>query len=233
MNAIYKREMKAYFTSAIGYVVLILFWLFASLLFYMQFSSGAAEVGSIFSSMFAVVLFLIPLLTMRSFSEEKKQKTDQLYMTAPVRLTGVVLGKFFAALTVFAVCLSITLVFMLIYCFYVTPDWLVYLGNVIGMLLLAASLIAVGIFISVLTESQIVAAIGSFAVSLVLMLLDYAASLTGIAFLQDAAAWFSFSGRYNSFTSGTFNWANAVFFLSLAAVFLFLTVRRLDRKRWA
>ncbi|MBQ4081719.1 MAG: ABC transporter permease subunit [Clostridia bacterium] len=233
MRAIFKREMRSYFTSPIGYVVVIAFWLFVSMLFYMMFSSGAAQIGDIFGSAFSVVLILIPLLTMRSFSEERRQKTDQLYMTAPVRLTAVVLGKFFAALTVFAICLSITVVFMLIFCLYITPDWLVYLGNVVGMLLLGSCFIAVGIFISVLTESQIVSAIGSFSVALVLMLLDYVTSLVGIELLQKAAAWVSFSERYNSFTTGTFDWANVIFFLSLTAVFLFLSVRRLDRRRWA
>ena len=198
MRAIFKREMRSYFTSPIGYVVVIAFWLFVSMLFYMMFSSGAAQIGDIFSSAISVVL-----------------------------------GKFFAALTVFAICLSITVVFMLIFCLYITPDWLVYLGNVVGMLLLGSCFIAVGIFISVLTESQIVSAIGSFSVALVLMLLDYVTSLVGIELLQKAAAWVSFSERYNSFTTGTFDWANVIFFLSLTAVFLFLSVRRLDRRRWA
>jgi len=233
MRAIFKREFRAYYTSPIGYVVMLALWLYSSLLFYMVFSSGSPDISSVFSSMFAMILFMIPLLTMRSFSEEKRQKTDQLYMTAPTSTLGVVLGKYLAAMAVFAIGLVLTVAFMFILCVYVTPDWLVYLGNLIGTMLLASSLIALGIFISSMTESQIVSAVVSYAVSLVLMLLDYIASLTGVDAIVTAAEWFSFTSRYESFTGGTFNWANMIFFLSLTGVFLFLTVRRLDRKRWA
>ena len=183
--------------------------------------------------MFVIVLIVIPLLTMRVFSEDKRQKTDQLLYTAPVGLTGVVIGKYLAAMTVFAIAMGITLVFQIITAFYVSPDWLVYIGNLIGMLLLASAMTSIGVFISSLTESQLVAAVASFAVSMVLWLIDTVASLVNVAWVTKLVGWISFNGRYTGFTQGTFDYANMIFFLSFTALFLFLTVRVLDRKRYA
>ena len=162
MGAIYKRELKSYFTSPIGYVVLAIFFVFAGLFFTIIFQQGSPDLSPLFSSMFMIVLFIIPILPMRIFSDEKRQKTDQLLYTSPVKLSGIVMGKYLAALTVFGIGVGITILYQVIIAFFITPDWMVYLGNLLGMLLLAASLIAVGMFISALTESQLVAAVGSF-----------------------------------------------------------------------
>ena len=98
MGAIYKRELKGYFSSPIGYVILAIFYVFASFFFSILFASGSSDQTQLFSSMFVIVLIVIPLLTMRIFSEDKRQKTDQLLYTAPVSLTGVVIGKYLAAI---------------------------------------------------------------------------------------------------------------------------------------
>ena len=233
MGAIYKRELKSYFTSPIGYVVLAIFFVFAGLFFTIIFQQGSPDLSPLFSSMFMIVLFIIPILTMRIFSDEKRQKTDQLLYTSPVKLSGIVMGKYLAALTVFGIGVGITILYQVIIAFFITPDWMVYLGNLLGMLLLAASLIAVGMFISALTESQLVAAVGSFAVSLILWLMDSLAQMINVSFVTKAISWVSFNGRYEAFTTGTLDYSNIVFFLSFAAIFIFLTVRVLDRKRWA
>lgn len=233
MGAIYKRELKGYFTSPIGYVILAIFYVFASFFFSILFESGTSDQTQLFSSMFVIVLIVIPLLTMRIFSEDKRQKTDQLLYTAPVSLTSVVIGKYLAAMTVFGIALGITVIFQIITAFYVTPDWMVYIGNLLGMLLLASAMISIGVFISALTESQLVAAVASFAVSMVLWLIDTIASIINITWVTTVVNWISFNGRYNGFTQGTFDYANMIFFLSFTALFLFLTVRVLDRKRYA
>lgn len=233
MGAIYKRELKGYFSSPIGYVILAIFYVFASFFFSILFASGSSDQTQLFSSMFVIVLIVIPLLTMRIFSEDKRQKTDQLLYTAPVSLTGVVIGKYLAAMTVFGIALGITVIFQIITAFYVTPDWLVYIGNLLGMLLLASAMISIGVFISALTESQLVAAVASFAVSMVLWLIDTVASIINVSWVTKLVSWISFNTRYNGFTQGTFDYANMIFFLSFTALFLFLTVRVLDRKRYA
>ena len=113
MRAIFKREMRSYFTSPIGYVVVIAFWLFVSMLFYMMFSSGAAQIGDIFSSAFSVVLILIPLLTMRSFAEERRTRTEQLLMTSPLPIFKMVMAKFLSSYTLFVLALGTSCVYFI------------------------------------------------------------------------------------------------------------------------
>jgi len=217
-------------------VVLGVFFFFSGLFFSFLFSYGYGDVSSVFGQMFTIVLFVIPILTMRLMSEDKKQKTDQILLTAPVKLSGIVLGKYFAAFTVFAIAMSPLLVFQLIVAGFMesSPDWLLFIGNAVGMLLLGGSLIAVGLFISALTESQVVAAVGNFAVSLFLILLTSISQLLSkVPFLVAAFEWISFSERYDTFTQGVFDYSNFVFFLSVAAIFLFAGVRVLEKRRWS
>lgn len=233
MLAIFKRELRAYFISPVGYVVIILFLLFSGYFFSFQFSMGSPDLSFVFSQMFTITLFVMPILTMRLMSEDKRQKVDQALLTAPVKLSAIVLGKFFAALVVFMLGFSGTLIYQLIITAYVSPNWIVYIGNLVGIMMLGSALISVGIFVSSLTESQMVAAVASFAISLFLMLLDTFASIVNIGIVKKIADWVSFLGRYESFTAGIFDYSNVVFFLSFTAVFLFLTVRMLEKKRWA
>ena len=114
-----------------------------------------------------------------------------------------------------------------------TPDMMIYLGNVIGLLLFSGALISIGCFISALTESQVVAAVGSFSVSFFLLLLENLAGIFNSEIISKICMWLSFSERYYSFTEGIFDISNFVFFISIIAAFLFLTVRVIDRKRWA
>ena len=130
MAAIIKREISAYFLSAIGYIVLAAFYIFGGFYFYMSvLMSNTTDLSYTFSSLFVIMIFVIPILTMRLFSEEKKQKTDQVLLTAPVSLTSIVLGKYFAALIMYLFCILITLVYAVIISFFNTPDWITVLGN--------------------------------------------------------------------------------------------------------
>lgn len=233
MGAIFKREFKAYFTSPVGYIVLAAFLFFFGMSFTSMYAGGSADIYYVFSGIFTVVVLAIPILTMRLMSEDKRQKVDQALLTAPVRLSSIVLGKYLAALAVFSVAFAITLVYQLIFALYVTPDWTIYLGNLVGILLFGSALIAIGLFISSLTDSQVVAALGSLAVSLVLIMIDSISQLTSSAFITTIVGWISFSGRYQAFVNGIFDLSNVIYFLSLTAVFLFLSVRVLEKKRWA
>lgn len=190
---------------------------------------------SVFAKVFSIVLMLVlPILTMRLFSDEKRQRTDQALLTAPVSLTSIVLGKFFAALLIFALGSCIMLVYAVIISFQVSPDWVVILGNYVGMLLLGAMIISIGLFLSSLTESQLIAALGTFAVSFCLIMLDSLSSLFyGNEIINSVVSFLSVTQRYNDFTSGIISYDNIIFFLSIQILFIFLTVRVLDRKRWS
>ncbi len=233
MSAIFKREMRSYFTSPIGYIVVILYNLLFGFLFTKLYQSGMPDMSVLFGYSFTLTLFLMPVLTMRLFSEERRQKTDQALFTAPVNLGAIVMGKFFAALCVFLISQAITLIFELIFAFHVSVDVVGYFCCLLGSTLAAASLIAVGIFISSLTESQIVAAIGGIGVSVLLAALDTFASLVQISWVSTALSWISFNGRFNTFCSGILDYANIAFFLSFTAIFLFLTVRIQEKRRWS
>ena len=233
MSAIFKREMRSYFTSPIGYIVVILYTLLYGFFFTRLYQNGMPDMSILFGYSFTLTLFLMPVLTMRLFSEERRQKTDQALFTAPVNLSAIVLGKFFAALCVFLLAQVTTLVFELIFAFNVSVDGIGYFCCLLGSTLTAAALIAVGIFISSLTESQIVAAIGGIGVSILLAIMDTLASTVSVKWLAAAIGWISFSGRFNTFCTGILDYANIAFFLSFTAIFLFLTVRIQEKRRWS
>ncbi len=233
MSAIFKREVRSYFTSPIGYIIVLVYFILYSFMFSLLYSAGSPDINLLFSSSASVTMFLIPVLTMRLFSEERRQKTDQALFTAPVSIFGIVMGKFLAALAVFAISQSILVIFQLIFAFNVAVDWVGFFSYLVGTLLMAASLIAIGLFISALTDSQIVSAVGSVGVSLLLSMLDSVASSVNSQFFATLLGWISFSGRYHTYLEGIFDIANTVFFISFAAIFVFLTVRVQESKRWA
>lgn len=136
MLAVLKRELNAYFSSAIGYVYLAVFYIFAGYFFFAgSLAYGLAELTGVFSSIFTLVMFLIPILTMRLMSEDKKQKTDQLLLTSPLSLLSLVAGKFLAAFLVFAMGVAVTLLYGFVLAMFVAVDWAVIIGNVFGLLL--------------------------------------------------------------------------------------------------
>ena len=233
MGAIFKREFKSYFTSPLGYVVLTVFAIFEGFFFYYLFSNSSGDITVLFSFMLNIVMFLCPILTMRLMSEDKRLKVDQALLTAPVSLWGIVIGKFLAAMAMFSLCFVLTFINQLIFAIFVTPDWMVYIGNLLGMLLLGSSLISIGIFISALTESQLVSAVVSFGVVLFIMLMDTIASAIKLDAISNIISSLSFNTRYESFSNGVLDFSNFFYFVSITAVFLFLTVRMLQKKRWA
>jgi ABC-2 type transport system permease protein len=234
MVAILKREMSGYFSSPIGYIFLAGFYLASAVLFWMiNIYADTSNMSSLFNILQILQIVLVPILTMRLMSEEKKQKTDQLLLTSPVSLTGMVLGKFFAALAVFAIGLAATVVYALTLAIYVNVDTFVILGNIVGMLLIASALISIGIFISSLTENQVVAVFVSFIVLVTLYLIGSASSAITNPFLQTLLSTVAIFNRYNNFAMGMFNLGDALYYFSVAAIFIFLTVRMLEKRRWS
>ena len=233
MGAIYRREMNAFFISGIAYVFLSVFFLLSGIFFYNGvIAGGTTETSALFSSMFIIVLFLIPILTMKLMSEEKKNRTDQGLLTAPVGLWSIVLGKYFAALTLFVIAESIVFVYSIILAYLGNVVWSTLLGNYFAMLFLGWAFIAVGLFISSLTENQMAAAVASMLALFMLYLFDSLASNVSNEILNKLMMSLSFYSRYIEFTQGVFNLSSVVFFLSTAFLFNFFTVRVLDKRRW-
>ncbi|MBQ7027137.1 MAG: ABC transporter permease subunit [Ruminococcus sp.] len=234
MGAIYRRELGAFFTSGVAYVFLAVFYLFSGYYFYNSvISSGYTDTSPMFRSMFIIVLFLIPILTMRLISEDKKNKTDQGLLTAPVGLWEIVLGKYFAALTIFIIAESIIFVYSFILGMLGDVVWASLLGNYFAMLLLGAAFIAVGVFVSSLTENQMTAAVASMVTLYFLYLFDSFADKLTWEWLRKAVVSLSFYTRYTEFTQGIFNLTSVLFYVSTAFLFNFFTVRVLEKKRWS
>ena len=232
MLAILKREMSNYFTSPIGYIFLAAFYFFSGMFFTSVLAANTTDITYVFSSLFTVLIFIIPLLTMRSMSEDKKQKTDQLLLTSPLNLSGLVAGKFLAAFLMYCIALAVTVVYSLILAAFAVPEWPVVIGNILGALLLGAALISIGVFISSLTENQLIAAVGSFAVMMFILMIDGFASLIPVTQIASIITSLSFMSRYNDFVTGILNISNILFFISVAVVFNFFTVRVLEKRRW-
>ena len=233
MSAILRREFATYFRAPLGYIYLAIFYFFGGQFFSSVLYSMTNDISIIFSSMFSIMLFTIPLLTMRLMSEDKRLKTDQALLTAPVSLNGIVWGKFLAAFALFGIGIAITVIYFLILSAMASPQWNIFFGNLLGIILLGAALISIGMFISSLTESQMIAAIGGFAAMFFIFLIESIASLIPISWLGDAIKQLSFTTRYNDFTSGILDFTHILFFLSVVVIFNFLTVRILERKRWS
>lgn len=234
MGAIYRREIGAFFTSSIAYVFLAVFYIIVGFFFAMDnLAAGSTSLVSVFSTMFVSSIFLIPILTMRLFSEEKKQRTDQGLLTAPVSLTGIVLGKYFAALTIFLIATSVAFVFGVILSLFGTVAWMTLFSNFLAIMLVGGAFIAVGLFISSLTENQVAAAVGGIVVLLVFFLVDTLAARVSVSWIQTLLYDLSFYSRYYEFTCGIFNLSSVLFFISVAVLFNFFTVRVFEKRRWS
>lgn len=234
MFAIFKRELKAYFTSPLGYVFLAIFYAFSGLFFYIfSLSVGSTDISSVFLMMFIVLMVFVPLLTMRLLSEDKKQKTDQLILTAPVSLLSIVMGKFLAAYAIFAIGVAVMPVYGFVMSTFATVSWLPIWGNTVGLLLLGGIFVSIGLFISSLTENQMIAAIGGFFINLMILLMNTLKSALPNGFLQDVLSSISVYSRYSEITNGIFSLSSLIFFVSGIFIFLFLTVRVLEKRRWA
>lgn len=235
MLAVYKKEMRSYFTSVIGYVFLVLYLAVAGAVFcYTTLFSMSADVTSFYTFMLIISSVMLPLLTMKSFSEERKAKTEQLLLTSPVSIIGIVSGKFLAAYTVFAGCMVINSLYFLFLVNYASLKIAVLIGNLFAILLVGMVYIAIGLFVSSLTENQLSAAIGTIAIILGFL----AIGLIGNLIPSDYTARYIFDfisifSRFQGFTAGYLDVAALIYYISVAFVFLYLTVRIYDRRRYS
>ena len=234
MIAIFKREMRGYFTGVIGYVFLVLFLAVAGVIFaYTTMFAMSSDVSSYFTIMLLFSAIILPVLTMKSFSEERKMKTEQLLLTAPVYIPSMVIGKFLASYTVFAGATALTSLYFLFLIPYAKLKFAVLFGNLIAMLLVGMSFVAVGIFISSLTENIVAAAVGTMGTLLLMAFASVLNSRIDVYVIRQILSWVSVYSRYQYFTYGLFDVSATLYYLSITVVFLFLTVRVQDRRRWA
>ncbi len=228
--------MRYFFTSAVGYVFVAIFFAVSAAIFMtLTLQQGdKADFSSYFSYIIILCIVVVPLLTMKLVSEERKMKTDQLLLTAPVTLTGIVMAKFLAAYTLFGGSFLVASSFYYIpLAMYGSPDSATYFGSVIAVLLLGAAFIAVGEFISSLTENQFLAAFGTIAVLVFFIFSSAINSYINVEFIRRIFSAVCVMTRYTYFSYGLFDWASLVYFISLTGVFLFLTVRVFEKRRWS
>jgi len=234
MTAVFKRELRAYFLSPIGYVFLGFFLLLSGYFFAASnLLSGYAYINGVFGNLTIVLMIVVPILTMRLLSEERKTKTDQLLLTSPVSLTGVVVGKYLAALSVLIIALLITCIYPIILFVFSKPAIGEILGTYIGFFLMGAAFISVGLFVSSLTESQVTSAMASFGTLLLLYVADWIVPSIQNQTIAKAIEWFSVLNRFQDFTMGILSLEHIVYYISFIAVFVFLTIRVLEKRRWS
>lgn len=235
MFAIYKRELRSYFITPLGYIFCGMFLLVSGILFYRttlaaQSTESLSEYFLYLLMMFAV---LIPLLTMRLLADDRRSKTEQLLMTAPVSITGMVMGKYLAALTIYGCTFLVNAFnFVLLY-LYGTPNTAAILANILGVFLIGAAFVAVGLFLSSLTQSQLIAAVSSIGVIVAMLLIRFVNTYIPYAWLRSVLQWFSVLDRFVPFSNQSLSIPSVVYYASLAALFVFLTVRVYDKRRWA
>jgi ABC-2 type transport system permease protein len=234
VTAIIKRELSAYFSSPIGYVYLgVIYLLSGYFLLFGVLLANSSVLTPVFQILMTIIMFLTPILTMRLMTEDRRHKTDQALLTAPISLGGIVAGKFFAAVIVYVMGISVTLVYAVALSFLARMNWTAIWGNYIGLLLLGFAFISIGQFISSLTENQAIAAIGGFVVMLAILLLDSLPQIIPNQKIASFVSSLSLIRRYTPITNGLLGLANLFYFASVCVVFLFLTTRVLEKRRWS
>lgn len=234
MLAIYKKELRNYFTTPLGYVFIGVFLAVSGFVFAVStLQQHSSDVSGYFQLMIFGYIVIVPLLTMRSFAEERRTKTEQLLMTSPVSVTSMVMAKFAAAFTMFACSVLVSCLYYIPLGGYGNVNTGKAFGCLIAMLLIGMCFIAVGIFVSTLTESTVTAAIGTMGVLLGFVGVSLFNSLIDSYFVRSILGWISVYSRYGNFAIGQFDIAATVYYLSITAVFLFLAVRMCERRRYA
>ena len=249
--AIFKKEMRLYFTSPVAWVVFTIFLLIAGYFFYSIFafftlasmqSAMNPQMGRdlnvtdsvmrpLFSNISVILLLLMPLVTMRLFAEERRAGTIELLLTYPVRDGAVLAGKYLSALALYAIMIALTLLYPGIVVYFARLEWGPILTGYLGLLLMGATFIAVGVFASSLTENQIVAAITTFGVLLIFWILGWSADYAG-GTAGKVLQFLSILEHNDSFSKGVLDTKDVLYYLNFTVLALFLTLRSLEARRW-
>ena len=248
---VFKKEMRLYFGSPVAYVVFTFFllisgWFFSQIfLFYSdasmrsfmqpQFGQNLNVIENVmrplFTNMSVVLLFFIPMLTMRLFAEEKRSGTIELLLTYPVRDGEVLAGKYLASLALFALLLVLTLLYPGLVAYFTKVEWGPIWSGYLGLLLTGAVFLAVGVLVSSMTENQIVAGFGTFGILLAFWIVGWGAEFAG-GTLRGVLQYLSIGDHLDGFTRGLVDTKDLVYYVTGIGLALFLTLRSLDSKRW-
>ena len=252
---IYMRELKSYFVSPIAYVVIALFLAISGIFFYLllqnfiqtsfrvmmqaqQFNMKVPPMNinqmiirSLFLNMSVITLFMLPMITMKLFSDEKKSGTIELLFTSPLTNWEIVLGKFFAGLSVYIIMILGTVSYVSVLFIYGNPDLMPVVSGYIGLILMGSLTIAIGTFISSLTENQIIAAVGCFGVMMILWFIGWTSSFVGPT-LGAVLKYLSVMDHFGDFSKGIIDSSHFVFYLSFGFFALFLTYQAVESAKW-
>lgn len=249
--AIAHKELRSYFASPIAYAVIgffaILFgWFFVTLLFFFQETAMRAGMGMggpetvninqmlvapLFMNVSVILLFTLPLVTMRTYAEEKRSGTIELLLTSPLTDLQIVMGKFLGGMGLYLSMLAVTLLHTGILFWFGNPEWKPIATGYLGLILMGGCFLSLGLFISSLTRNQIIAGMATFAVFLLFWIINWMSSFSGPV-MQDVLNYLSITEHLNDFTRGVIDTRHFVYYLSFIAFSLFLTVRAVDSERW-
>jgi len=250
---IFKKEIRLYFASPIGYAILFFFTVAMGFFFWIYFSQytrmsmqammnpmAARDVNVIewvlrplFSGFLSIVLLLslVPAISMRLIAEERKSQTLELLMTYPVSDTAILLGKFFAGLALYGCMLATSMVYLAILLYFTPLEWAAVGAMYGGLLLMGAAFLAIGLFVSSLTENQIIAALGTFALLLILWAIGWGADATAGS-ISDILRHVSASDHIDGFTKGVIETRDVIYFVDVTIVFLVFGLLSLQTRRW-
>jgi ABC-2 type transport system permease protein len=249
--AIAGKEIRSYFASPIAYIITGLFALIfgifymAAVTWFAEQSLGMGQFGPtpravninqdlirpLLLNATVVMLFLLPMVTMRTYSEEKRSGTIELLLTSPITDLDIIVGKFVGALSLYAVMLLVTVLYVGILFGYSDPEWKPILAGYLGLLLLGGGFISFGLFVSSLTKNQIVAAVGTFSLVLVLWIIDWLADQAGPT-SRAIVSYLSITQHFEDFAKGVIDTKHVVFYLTFITFGLFLTAKSVDTERW-
>jgi ABC-2 type transport system permease protein len=247
--AIADKELRSYFASPIAYVIIGLFALLFGWFFYMfltmfmrqseqmmQFGGGSANINQqmirgVLQNSAVIILFVMPMITMRTYSEEKRSGTIELLLTSPVTDFQIIMGKFLGAMGLYVAMLLVTGLYMVILFIYGNPEWRPVLAGYLGLLLMGGCFISVGLLISSLTKNQIVAGFLTFAVFLMLWVINWIGDSSGPT-TQAIVSYLSITEHFDDFARGVIDTKHLVYYLSFMVFGLFLTAKSVDSERW-
>ena len=248
--AIADKETRSYFASPIAYILIGLFSLLFGWFFYvylmafasqsqqmMQFGGGAGAninqmmIRGLFQNTAVIILFVMPMITMRTYSEEKRSGTIELLLTSPITDVEIIIGKFLGALALYAAMLLVTMVYMFILFRIGQPEWRPIVAGYLGLLLMGSCFLSAGLFISSLTRNQIVAGFLTFATFLMLWIVNWIGESSGPT-TQAIVSYLSITEHFDDFARGIIDTKHVIYYLSFITFGLFLTAKSVDSERW-
>ena len=232
MTAVFKKEFSQLFHSMIGYVCLAVFAVITGYYFFtLNLLKASADVRAYFYSVATVMMLILPMLTMRSFSEEKKMHTDQLLIASPISSSSVVMGKALAAACFFLISLLPCALHILWLSALGGADGRLILCCVLGLLLTAAAFLSIGLYLSAITENQVIACVVTYGALLLLWLIGYAGGYISVEWVKGLLNSISLLNRYSRFAMGILTLSDVVYALALCGFFLFLCVHAFEKRR--